>query len=135
MRNNITYYRIDDNIEYIYYHSSKQSYPMHTHANHITFGYILDGVVCIICDGKKCLYHAGEHFCIMPDTLHAVYTVNDTAYSMISICVSYDKIQDESEHESTCLKKLKKIISDTPENVLRIENMARSIGLSPYHPV
>lgn len=135
MTNNITYYRIDDNIEYIYYHSSKQSYPMHTHANHIAFGYILDGVVCIICDGKKCLYHVGEYFCIMPDTPHAVYTVNDTAYSMISICVSYDKIQDESEHESTCLKKLKKIISDTPENVLRIEDMARSIGLSPYHMI
>lgn len=46
MTGNITYYRIHDNIEYIYYHRWKRSYTMHTHANHVTFGYILDGGVC-----------------------------------------------------------------------------------------
>lgn len=184
MTNNVTYYKTDDNMEYIYYHRSKQSYPMHTHANHVTFGCILDGAVCIICDGKKCLYHAGEHFCIMPDTPHALHTVNDTAYSMISICVSSEldishsmftcgkwasrcqafikkynnkphmstthwashchafiekltsaQIQDKSEYESGCLKKIKQIISDAPEHVFFIEDMARSIGLSPFYMI
>lgn len=136
MTNNVTYYKAEDNMEYIYYHSSKRSYPMHTHANHVTFGYILAGVVCIICDGKKCMYHAGEHFCIMPDTPHALHTVNDTAYSMISICVSLDaQIQNKSECENGCLKKLKHIISDAPEHVFLIEDMARSIGLSPYYMI
>lgn len=135
MRNNITYYKTDDNIEYIYYQDSKQSYPMHTHANHVTFGYILDGTVCIISGVKKCLYHAGECFCIMPDTPHAVETVNDTAYSMIIVCIAENKIGDESENNSACLNNLKQAILDAPENIFFIEDMARNIGLSSYYMI
>lgn len=108
---------------------------MHTHANHITLGYITDGKVCVICETKKCIYHAGESFCIMPDILHALESVNDTAYSMISICVPVDKINEESIEENNYSKSLKKIILDTPENTLSINDMALSIGVSPYHMI
>lgn len=135
MRNNIIYYWKDNHFEYVYYRNSTQSYPTHTHANHITLGYILDGEVRIICDAEESLYHIGECYCIMPDTPHAVEAVKDVAYSMISVCISADEMLGESENEITCLKRLKQIILDAPENVFLIEDMAQSIGVSPYHMI
>lgn len=67
---NIRYYRKRNNIECIFYENAVQSYPVHTHAKHVTLGYILDGEVCIICDGEKSFYHTGDSFCILPDILH-----------------------------------------------------------------
>lgn len=92
----ITYYRQNNDIECIYYRNSTLTYPMHTHANHITLGYIAEGEICVICDGKEYVYHAGES--------------------------SYSKM-------------LKSVIMDTPENTFFIEDMARSIGVSPYHMI
>lgn len=135
MRNKITYYRQNNNIECIYYRNSALSYPMHTHANHITLGYITDGALCVICDGKERLYHAGESFCIMPDVLHTVEALNNKAYSMISICFPVDKMGDEFIGESGYLKRLKSKILDTPENTFFIRDMARNIGVSPYHMI
>lgn len=135
MKKNIIFERKNNNIEYIYYQDIAQSYPTHTHANHVTFGYILNGVICIICDGKKCLYHAGEHFCILPDTPHSLGGVNGTAYSMICICVSVDEMSDEAANVISYTKRLKQLILDAPENTFLIEDMAKSIGLSPYYMI
>ena len=45
MRSNIIYYRKNNSEECIYYKNSTRSYPMHTHANHMMLGYVLDGAV------------------------------------------------------------------------------------------
>lgn len=135
MINKITYYCQNNDVECVYYRSSTLSYPMHTHANHIILGYIAEEEICVICDGKEYLYHAGESFCIMPDVLHAVETVNNKAYSMISICIPIDKMGEEFIDESSYSKRLKRIILDTPENTFLIEDMARKIGVSPYHMI
>lgn len=135
LKNNITYYHQKNNIECIYYKNSTQSYPVHTHANHIMLGYVTDGEICVTCEDEKCIYHTGESFCIMPDILHAVESVGDTAYSMISICVPIDKIKEEYIEENNYSKRLKKIILDTPENTLLIDDMAQGIGVSPYHMI
>ena len=135
MKNNIIFEQKNNNIECIYYKDVVLSYPTHTHANHVTFGYILDGVVCIVCGGEKYIYHTGEHFCILPDIPHAVETVNDTVYSMISICVSVNEISDEAGNEISYTKKLKQLILEAPENAFLIEDMAQSIGMSPYHMI
>lgn len=135
MQNNIMYDRINHNTECIYYMNSKQSYPVHTHANHVTFGCILDGAVCMICNGEKCYYRAGENFCILPDTPHAVEAVNDTPYSMMIICTSVDAMPEEDRNEYSYTKRLKQLILDAPENVLRIKDMAQCIGVSPYHMI
>lgn len=132
MRNNIMYYRKDNHFEYVYCQKSTQSYPMHTHANHVTLGFILDGEVRVVFGGEGCLYHTGEYYCIMPDTPHAVEAVNEKTYSMISVCISVDKIVDESENEITYLKQF---ILDAPENVFMIKDMAQKIGISPYHMI
>lgn len=129
------YYQKENHIEYVYYQNSTQSYPIHTHTNHIMLGYVLDGEVRIICDAEESLYHAGEYYCIMPDTPHAVEAVNSTAYSMICVCISADEMPNESENEITCLKRLKQFILDAPEDVFLIENMAQRIGMSPYHMI
>lgn len=135
MKNNITYYCQSNNIEYIYYKKSKQSYSMHTHANHIILGYVTEGEVCIICETGKAIYHMGESFLIMPDILHAVVAVNNTAYSMINICIPANIMRDKSTDDNCHLKRLKKMILDTPENTFLINDMAISIGISPYHMI
>lgn len=135
MKNNIIYDRKNESIECIYYTGSTQSYPVHTHASHLTSGFVLDGVVCVACGGERKIYRAGAHFCIPQDTPHAIETVNDAAYSMISVCVSVDEMPNREGMGADCIEKLKKLILDTPENVLLIEDMARNIGMSPYHMI
>ena len=127
------YYRKDNDFEYICYQNATLSYPVHTHARHITIGYVLDGEIRLTSNGETCTYHTGDYFCIMPDTPHAVDAV--TAYSMISVCVSDDKLRCVSEREMTCSMRLKHIILDAPENVILIEDMAHKIGISPYHMI
>lgn len=74
--------------------NSMQSYPTHTHASHITFGFVSDGAVCVVRGGEREIYRAGASFCIFPDTPHAIETVNGAAYSMISVCVSVSVSHD-----------------------------------------
>lgn len=135
MQNDIIYERNNNNIECIYYKDVVQSYPMHTHANHVIFGHVLDGVVRVIYNGERCLYHAKENFCILPDAPHVVETVNDTPYSMIVICASVDTMPDEDGNEISYIKRLKQLILLAPEKVLPIEDMAQNIGMSPYHMI
>ena len=135
MQNNIRYYHQDNNLDFIFYNNSQKSYATHTHANHVTIGYILEGIVCIACQGKESLYHKGEFYYIMPDIPHAVEPVNGGTYSMISICVPVDRILDRSESGMSFTAKLKQLILDTPENKLLIQDMAQSISVSPYHMI
>ncbi len=130
MKHNIIYDCQNNAMECIYYKDFTKSYPMHTHADHITLGYVTDGAVCVICDGRKAFYYAGESFCIMPDVLHALEPVNGTAYSMVSICIPSDKTD-----KSCYSKRLKRIIQDAPEHTFSIEKMAQTIGVSPYHMI
>ncbi len=108
---------------------------MHTHTSHITLGYVTAGEICVNCAGKVHFYHAGEFFSIMPDVSHAIETVNGKAYSMISICIPVDKMEDKPIGSSGYLERLKAIIMNTPENIFFIEDMARNIGVSPYHMI
>lgn len=128
-------YRKNKDMEYIYYQNAVQSYPMHTHANHMVLGYVLAGVVRVAAGRQECLYHAGTCFCIMPDVPHAVEPVSGNAYSMLSICLSADKMPEEPEREVSPAKRLKRMILDAPENAFLIEDMARSIAVSPYHMI
>lgn len=135
MQDNIRYYRKDNQIEYIYYHNAIQSYPIHTHANHITLGYILDGVVCITCGAEKNLYHTGESYCVLQDVPHALEPVDGRTYSMISMCISTDILSNESKVGTSYLQRLKQLISDRPENAFLIDDMAQSVSISPYHMI
>lgn len=135
MKNNIIYDRKNNSIECIHYKDFTQSYPTHTHASHITFGFVSDGTVCVVCDGERKIYRAGAQFCILPDTPHAIETVNGAAYSMISVCISADEMPGQAGTGVNCMEKLKKRILDKPEDVFLVEDMARSIGMSPYHMI
>lgn len=135
MKNNIIYEQVNHNTECIFYKDVVQSYSLHTHANHITYGFILEGVVSMICAGEKRFCHAGECFCIPPDIPHAIESVNGTAYSMICICISADKMPEEVGKDISYAKKLKQLILNAPENTFSIKDMAKSIGISPYHMI
>ena len=135
MQSIITYYLINNDLECIYYKSSKMSYATHTHANHITIGFVLNGAVCIACNGQKYLYHASDVFGIMPDIPHALEPINDKSYSMIALCIPADRISDKTEKEICYAKRLKQHILNAPENKFSIEDMAQSINISPYHMI
>lgn len=130
----IVYYQNSD-MEIICYRDSVQSYPMHTHANHVTIGYVVKGAVCICYGGWECSYHAGEYFCIMPDVPHAIEPSGGTAYSMLSVCIAADKVFGGSGDTGDCAKRLKHIILNAPERAFPIRDMARSVGTSPYHMI
>lgn len=94
MRNHILYSQKNEYTECIYYKDATLSYPLHTHTDHAVFGYVLEGKVSILCGEEKKRYRAGEHFCIPPDTPHAIETVDDTPYSMVCFCVAVGRIFD-----------------------------------------
>lgn len=147
MRNHILYSQINEHIECIYYRNATLSYPLHTHTGHVALGYILEGKVGIVCGGEKKRYHTGEHFCIPPDTPHAIEAVDDTPYSMVCLSAAVDKMFHEDggkaagkvfggeAGETTGVMRLKQLILASPENAFSIENMARHIGMSPYHMI
>lgn len=134
MRSNVIYYRKNNSKECIYYKNSTMSYPMHTHANHMMLGCVLDGAVRVVCDGREVLYDAGAFFYIMPDTLHAIEPAG-AAYSMVSICIPVHKGDAGSGNEVSYVRRLKQLILNAPENVFPIEDMARRISISPYHMI
>lgn len=108
---------------------------MHTHASHITLGYVTDGEISVNYASNVRFYHVGELFFIMPDVSHTIETVNNKPYSMISICIPFDKMANEAIGNLGYLGRLKAIIMDAPENIFFIEDMARNIGVSPYHMI
>lgn len=137
MQNQIIYSQKNEHIECIYYKDATLSYPNHTHTSHITFGYVLQGKLCVICDGNKKLYQAGEHICIPPDTSHAIETVGDTPYSMVCVCVAVGKAFDGDGGNTAAadVRQLKQLILASPEIAFSIEEMAHHIGISPYHMI
>lgn len=54
---------------------------------------------------------------------------------MTIICTFIDEMPDEEGDVISYTKRLKQLILDAPEKVLRIEDMAQNIGMSPYHMI
>lgn len=131
MINNVTYYRSVDETEYIYYENTTESYPLHTHARHRTYGYVLAGEILLLQGEKANIYRAGERFYIPPDAPHAIETVDNRPYSMLAACIK----AEETEGEANPLLRLKQEIEASPEDIFSIEDMAQSIGISPYHMI
>lgn len=135
MQNNTIYYQSSKDMVCICYQNATQSYPTHTHAAHITFGYITDGTVRIVKNGRDCLYHAGECFCIMLDIPHAVEQVDGAPYSMIAVCIPADKSVDLYNDEFNYVNQIKQIILNAPEESFLIADMAHCVSVSPYHMI
>ena len=79
----ISYSRKNDRIECVRYKDWQKSYPPHTHTGHLTVGYIEDGEVCIVLNGKEKVYGKGGLFQIPPDVLHEIKPVKNQPYSMV----------------------------------------------------
>lgn len=99
MQTHILYSQKNEHIECIYYKDATMSYPCHTHTDHITFGYVLKGELCVMRNGIRRLYQEGDNFCIPPDMSHAIETVGDTPYSMVCLCVAVNKVFDGGSEE------------------------------------
>lgn len=135
MQQRIIYNRKNQNIDCVYYQNAVRSYPTHTHASHHTFGLVSDGAVCIVCNGKKKQYRAGQYFYIPPDTPHAIEPVKDETYSMISVCVPVEEAADGDGVDTHYIKRLKRLILEMPEHTFLINDMAETISVSPYHMI
>lgn len=131
----ITYYRNEKEIAYIHCENCNKSYPMHTHAEHMVAGIVLQGSVCIICQGRRRIYSAGECFYIGQDIPHAIEPLEDKTYSIVNLCIPVSVTLDEKERKETDAMQLKRLIADTPQLPLSVKDMAGSIALSPYHMI
>ena len=135
MANKVTYHKVNDIMEYIYYHDSTQTYSTHTHTEHATIGYIISGCVKIVMDGQEFIYHSNEYFCIMPDVPHAIDTDNENTYTMVCLCIKAGDLFDVYRHIDDYTLQLKKRILQSPEDEYTIDNMAKSVCVSPYHMI
>lgn len=124
-----------DQLQYIYYHDCRQSYPTHTHASHIVLGCVLEGAVAVVSEEQTSVYGAGSLFCILPDTAHGIEALDNTTYSMISSCIPVPQINAEAENHTDSIRQLKQMITDTPEHIFSIAHMAACIRISPYHMI
>lgn len=134
-REKITYYRGEKEITYIYCENFNKTYPMHTHVEHVVMGVILQGSICVICNGQKRIYDVGEWFYIGLDTPHAIEPVEDKTYSIITMCIPVPVISFEKGQKNTDAMQLKRLIANAPQLPLSIEDMAGSIAISPYHMI
>lgn len=135
MKDQITYYKISDRIEGVYYKESLQQYPLHTHTNHAVIGLILNGSVTITENTLKCVYHAGEQFHLMPNIPHSIAPANHEKYSMFCLCIQATDINSVYHYINDYCMQLQNTMLTTPENPLSIDDMAKSINISPYHMI
>ncbi len=130
MSGDISYSRKNDEIECVRYKDSRKTYLPHTHADHLTVGYVEDGRVCIVIDGESSICEKGDEFRIPPNVLHEIRTVDDASYSMVVMC-----IKTRSVIEDDRLQELQDAILEKPDNIYLIEEMAEDSGVSPYHMI
>lgn len=128
----VTYSRKNEEIECIIYKNCRKNYKPHTHASHLTAGYMEKGKVCIVTDGISRIYEKGEEFLIQPNELHEIKTVDDNPYSMTVLCI---KIENAAVKTAENLQALQKAILENPENIYLIEEMSKDSGISPFHMI
>ena len=137
MANEISYHKKNDEIECVHYKNSTKCYAPHTHTGHLVLGYVEEGEVCIIMNGKEKVYGAGEQFKILPDVLHEIRTVDGKPYSMAVTCILFPATSSAASPENfpgdVKLVELKSSILDKPENMYLIEEMAADSNTSPFH--
>ncbi len=141
MKGNITYIDIGididiendqrEGLQCVCYQNCRQSYPTHTHAAHIVIGFVAEGAVCVVIDGQQTVHRAGSLFCILPDIAHGIETLGSTAYTMISICIPVKQRNADAGY----IQQLKRMITEAPEKVFTVEQMAARICVSPYHMI
>ena len=135
--NEITYCKKNDEIECIRYKNWTKSYPPHTHTTHLTVGYVEEGKLCIVFDGKEKIYGPGDEFQILPNIVHELKPASKDGYSMVVTCIkikSQDKESSSSISEAN-LSALRDSILDRPENLYLIEEMARDSNISPFYMI
>lgn len=86
--NDITYSKKNEEIECVHYNNSTRSYKPHTHAGHLTVGYVESGTVCIVIGQDNLICRAGDEFRIEPNVLHEVKTIafKKIISSFLSFC-------------------------------------------------
>ena len=141
----ISYNKQNENIECIHYKDWNKTYPPHTHTRHLTVGYIEDGKMCMVLNGRKKIYNKGDRFQIPPDIVHQIMPVDNQTYSMVVLCIKVKEIffdaNCESKNKNTYkelsirLKELRDTILENPENLYLIDEMAKDSNISPFYMI
>lgn len=109
----------------VFYENATLSYPVHTHAEHDTIGYVLEGELDLETNNQTVIYKQGSSFVIKADKAHAFRPNNDKAYTMICICVEkeYLQISEFEDIQKTLDEQLKKLPCDFKD----IENCRKKL--------
>lgn len=138
MAEEIKYYKVNDRIEGVYYVDCKKTYPVHTHTSHAIIGNVTDGAIQITEGNNIYIYRAGEHFHLMPNIAHAIAPFGKNGegfYSMICLCIKAENMNHVYKELNNYTEQLQKMMLDSPEEPFSIEDMAKSVCISPFHMI
>lgn len=136
---NIYYFTsINSTVDIVYHNKVKNSYPLHTHAEHYTAGIVIDGKIIIETEVDKYICEPNRIFSIPVDMSHTIKPFKDCSYTMLSICVHQDYFRNDDIdnimlmiekklHQVLCenepIKKYSQLLSD--ELILLSRNNAK----------
>ena len=83
----IAYRKANERMEIVRYRNWTKSYAPHTHASHLTLGYVEEGMIRLTVNGESRTCKKGDSFRIPPDTLHEISSMDGKPYSMMVFCV------------------------------------------------
>lgn len=113
------YYDKQRKIVLVFYKNAKLSYPIHTHAEHDTIGYVIDGEIAIVIDKETIVCEHGSSFNIAVDKPHAFRPNNEKSYTMVCTCMESDYLQNSDFEEVKSA--LEYLLKELPCNVKDIE--------------
>lgn len=91
IRDNVLYcLSTDKTIDIVLLNKVNNVYPLHTHAEHYTIGIVCDGEIIIENNNEKYVCETDDVFTIPIDTPHSIKPLEDSFYTMLSICIHQD---------------------------------------------
>ncbi len=123
---NDTFYFLSTNntIDIVLLNNVNTIYPLHTHAEHYTIGIVIDGNIIVDTDTDKYVCKSNDIFTIPIDVPHSLKSVNDSIYTMLSLCIHHDYLinADIEKIKLIIKKKLKGLFSDK-ETIIRYSEL------------
>ena len=126
----IAYRKANERMEIVRYRNWTKSYAPHTHASHLTLGYVEEGMIRLTVNGESRTCKKGDSFRIPPDTLHEISSMDGKPYSMMVFCV-----RTEPETADRDLQEIRAALLAQPENLYLIQEMAKDARISPYYMI
>ena len=86
-----------DGMELIICRGSALSYPRHNHVSVLALGFVLEGALALVTDGKSRIIRAGGAFAVPPYAPHGINA--GAPYTLLTLCVGADRASGQAAEE------------------------------------